>query len=144
MPILVDIVTPERRLLTQEVDMVTLPGIEGQLGILRGHAPLLTALDIGEIVLRTKNGDQHIAVHGGVVEVRPDKVTILADMAEEAEAIDEARAQEARDRAQKSLSENPPAEHRPALETALRRSNLLLRVAQRKRSSGTPRFESDN
>ena len=143
MPILVDIVTPERRLLTQEVDMVTLPGIAGQMGILRGHAPLLTTLDIGEIVLHSKSGQQFIAVHGGVVEVRPNKVTILADVAESAENIDEARAQAARDRAQKSLAENPPAQERPRLEETIRRSNLRLRVAQRKRRGGA-QYESNN
>ncbi|MFN8442109.1 MAG: F0F1 ATP synthase subunit epsilon [Caldilineaceae bacterium] len=143
MPILVDIVTPERRLLSQEVDMVTLPGIAGQMGILRGHAPLLTTLDIGEIVLHNKSGQQYIAVHGGVVEVRPNKVTILADIAESAEDIDEARAQDARDRAQKSLAENPPVQQRPQLEQAIKRSNLRLRVAQRKRRGG-PQFESNN
>ncbi len=143
MPILVEIVTPERRLLSQEVDMVTLPGITGQMGILRGHAPLLTTLDIGEIVLHTKAGQQYVAVHGGVVEVRPNKVTILADLAESAENIDEARAQAARDRAQKMLAENPPVTARPQLEMTIRKSNLRLRVAQRKRRGG-PQYENNN
>ena len=143
MPILVEIVTPERRLLSQEVEMVTLPGIAGQMGILRGHAPLLTTLDIGEIVLHSKEGEKFVAVHGGVVEVRPNKVTILADIAEDAEHIDEARAQAARDRAQQSLAENPPAQYRPQLEQAIKRSNLRLRVAQRKRRGG-PQYENNN
>ena len=93
MSILVDIVTPERQLLSEEVDMVTIPGIDGQMGILRGHVPLLTTLDIGEIVLHTKSGDRHIAVGGGVVEVRPNKVTIMAESAERAEEIDLQRAE---------------------------------------------------
>lgn len=88
MPILVDIVTPERRLLSQEVDMVTVPGVDGYMGILRGHAPLLSTLDIGEIVLRKGNDVQYIAIGGGVIEVRPDKVTILAESAESADEID--------------------------------------------------------
>ena len=79
MPIKVDIVALDRKLVDDVVDMVTLPGIEGQMGILQGHAPLLSLLDFGEIILHKGADTQYVAVHGGVVEVRPDKVTILAD-----------------------------------------------------------------
>ena len=88
----VDIVTPDRSLFSGRVDMVTLPGSLGQMGILPGHAPLLSTLDIGEIILHMGNDSQFVAVSGGVVEVRPDKVTILADTAETPEDIDAARA----------------------------------------------------
>ena len=140
MSILVDIVTPERRLLSEEVDMVTLPGIEGQMGILRGHVPLLTTLDIGEIILHKQNDARHIAVGGGVVEVRPDKVTILAESAEQAEEIDMQRAEAARERARVSLTEAGPRRDPSAL-AALRKSNLRLKVAQRRRHRSTPHFQ---
>jgi len=82
MTIQVDIVTPERELFSGEVDMVTLPGSDGQMGIMAGHAPLLSTLDIGEIMLHRGNEIEYIAVGGGVVEVRPNKVNVLADVAE--------------------------------------------------------------
>jgi len=131
MGILVDIVTPERRLLSQEVDMVTLPGIDGQMGVLRGHAPLLTTLDIGEIVLHKGNDKQFIAVGGGVVEVRPDKVTILAQAAEHASEIDIQRAEAARERARASIEASASPKNDPAAVAALRYSNLRLKVARR-------------
>ena len=131
MAILVDIVTPERRLLSQEVDMVTLPGIDGQMGILRGHAPLISTLDIGEIVLHKGNEKQFIAVGGGVVEVRPDKVTILAQAAESATEINIQRAEEARERARASVEASSTQHHDPAAVAALRYSNLRPKVARR-------------
>ncbi|MCB0104743.1 MAG: F0F1 ATP synthase subunit epsilon [Caldilineaceae bacterium] len=141
MSILVDIVTPERQLLSRQVDMVTLPGIDGQMGILGGHVPLLTTLDIGEIVLHEGNETDFIAVSGGVVEVRPNKVTIMADTAEHAEEIDVDRAEAARERARTSLSEAGPQRDPSAL-AALRRSNLRIRVAHRRRSGRSgPRFD---
>jgi F-type H+-transporting ATPase subunit epsilon len=143
MPIKVEIVTPHRLLADDEVDMVTLPGIEGQMGIMRGHAPLLSTLDIGEIVLHKGNDVQYIAVGGGVVEVRPDKVTVLADVAEQAEEIDVDRAMAARERARRSLEENPPHERKPVIEAAYRRSTLRLKVAQRRRHRQGPRFEDE-
>ena len=105
MAIKVDIVTPERSI-RGEVDMITLPGTSGQMGILRGHAPLLSTLDIGEIVLH-QGGNRVHCRGGGVVEVRPDKVTILADFAESSSEIDEARAEAARARAEELLAGNP-------------------------------------
>jgi F-type H+-transporting ATPase subunit epsilon len=138
MSILVEIVALDRQLLSAEVDMVTLPGVEGQMGILRGHAPLLSLLDFGEIILHRGSDTEYIAAHGGVVEVRPDKVTILADSAEAAYEISEDRARAALERAQRLLAENPQAAQAPVLMAAVRRSNLRLRVAQRRRSSGAP------
>jgi F-type H+-transporting ATPase subunit epsilon len=132
MAIKVEIVTRDRRLLRDEVDMVTLPGSAGQMGIMRGHAPLLSTLDIGEIVLHKGSQVQYIAVGGGVVEVRPDKVTVLAESAEHAEEIDEARAAAARERARQSLEANPPRERKIQFEMAIKRSDLRLKVARRK------------
>jgi F-type H+-transporting ATPase subunit epsilon len=145
MPILVDIVTPERRLLAEEVDMVTLPGMSGQMGILRGHEPLISTLDIGEIILHRPNGDrQYIAVHGGVVEVRPHKVTILADLAEEAENIDVERAQAALQRARESLANRESGTYDPSAVASLRRSTLRLKVAQRRHRRSGPQFQGDS
>jgi len=144
MSILVDIVTPARQLLSTQVDMVTLPGIDGQLGILRGHVPLLTILDIGEIVLHQGSETTFIAVSGGVVEVRPDKVTIMADTAERAEEIDIQRAEAARESARELLAGAGPQRDPNAL-AALRRSNLRLKVARNRRASrrAGAHFEGD-
>ncbi|MBP7962284.1 MAG: F0F1 ATP synthase subunit epsilon [Caldilineaceae bacterium] len=134
MGILVEIVTPRRLLFSEEVDMVTLPGSEGQMGVMRSHAPLLTTLDAGEIVLhRGGKEDEYIAVSGGIAEVRPNKVIILADTAERADEIDVKRAEEARARARQMIEEGGPVQ-RPVLEMALRRSNVRVKVAQRRKS----------
>ena len=95
MTIHVEIVAPDKTLFSGDVQMVTLPGMDGQMGVMGGHAPLLTTLGIGEIVLHGANETEFLAVSGGVVEVRPNKVTILADVAEAADEIDEERAQAA-------------------------------------------------
>ncbi len=147
MGIQVEIVTPRRQLFSGEVDMVTLPGVEGQMGVMRSHAPLLTILDIGEIVLhREGEEDEHVAVSGGVVEVRPDKVIVLAETAERAEEIDIQRAEAALERARKLLAERPPEERRP-IELAMRRSLVRLKVARHRRrrpaAAGMPRFQDE-
>lgn len=141
MTIHVEIVTLDRRLISDDVDMVTLPGADGQMGVLRGHAPLLSTLDIGEIVLHKGTDTVFIAVGGGVVEVRPDKVTVLAESAEGADEIDILRAEQALARARQSLEDNPPPQHRIVIEAAMRRSNLRLKVAQRRRARQSPHFE---
>lgn len=141
----VEIVTPARKLWSGDAEMVTLPGALGQMGILPGHAPLLSTLDIGEIILHTGSTQQFIAVSGGVVEVRPGKVTILADTAESSDEIDEERAQAALARAQKLLEENPPPSERPVIEAAVRRGNLRLKIARRhqgRRSAEAMHFDS--
>jgi len=143
MTIHVDIVALDHKVVSDDVDMVTLPGIEGQMGILHGHAPLLSLLDYGEIILHRGSDTQFIAVHGGVVEVRPDKVTILADTAESSEEIDEERASAALERAERLLAENPQPTQRPVIEAAVRRSNLRLKVAQRRRSSPPVHFAGE-
>lgn len=124
--------------------MITLPGTNGQMGILRGHAPLLSTLDIGEIVLHKREGNDYLAVSGGVVEVRPDKVTILADVAEAEGEIDEERARAALERAERLLAENPPPQQVPEIMASLRRSTLRLKVARRhtgRRASSGLNFE---
>ena len=140
MGILVEIVTPERQLLSEEVDMVVLPGSAGVLGVLRGHTPLLTTLDIGEIALHKQNNVRYIAVSGGVAEVRPSKVTILANTAEQAEDIDVKRAEVARERARESVEKGGSGKFDPSVVAALRLSNLRLKVASKRRTQhrGSP------
>ena len=136
MPLQLEIVTPERRAYTDEVDMVIVPGIDGQLGILPHHTRLITALGTGELRIKKGGTEQSLLISGGFVEVRPDKVVVMADLAEHSDEIDEARAVEARKRAEAELeSAHDPvdmARVRAALQTALMRE----RVATRRRSRG--------
>jgi len=137
MSIQVEIVTRDRALFGGEADIVLLPGVDGQMGVMEGHEPLLSTLDIGEIVLRNGDQTEYIAVSGGVVEVRPDKVTVLAEAAEHADEIDIARAEQARERARQLLASSPPAERRIEMVEALRKSTWRIRVAHRKRPPGS-------
>jgi F-type H+-transporting ATPase subunit epsilon len=136
MPLQLEIVTPERRAFTDEVDMVVVPGVEGQLGILPHHTPLISALGTGELKIKQQGVEQIMLISGGFVEVRPDKVVIMADVAEHSDEIDEARAVEARRRAEAELEQaHEPADLariRAALQTALMRE----RIATRRRSRG--------
>jgi len=129
-----DIVTAERAVFSEDVDMVIAPGVEGQLGILPHHAPLMTTLQPGELIVK-KGGDEFsLAVSGGFLEVRPDRVIILADTAERAEEIDIAQAEEAKRRAQALLAERyVPEVDAARAEAALRRSMIRLKVAERRR-----------
>ena len=98
-----EIVTPDRALVNEQVDEVELPGSEGYFGVLPGHIPFITTLDIGELTYWKGKDERHLAVTWGYAEVRGDKVIILAEMAERAEEIDMERAQRARDRAETRL-----------------------------------------
>jgi F-type H+-transporting ATPase subunit epsilon len=133
-----EIVTAERVVFDGEVDMVVAPGIEGQLGILPHHAPLMTALTYGELTLqREGEQDEFIAIGGGFMEVGPDHVTILADSAERAEEIDEERAESARARAEETMAQKKREDVDLArAEASLRRSLVRLKVARRKRRYG--------
>lgn len=133
-----DIVTVERLVYSDEVDMVVAPGIMGTLGILPKHAPLITALEEGELRLKKGEEEESFAVSGGYMEVRPDRVIIMADTAERADEIDEARAEAARQRAEQLLTEKPPDMDRAAIEGALRRSHVRLKVARKKRRRTLP------
>jgi F-type H+-transporting ATPase subunit epsilon len=126
------IVSPERELFSGTVDIVLAPGIDGQLGILPNHIPLITQLADGELVARAGPEEYYFAIHGGFMHVLPDAVTVLADVAERAEEIDTERAEAARQRALELLSQAPPEERR-LTEVALRRSYVRLRVAGRRR-----------
>lgn len=133
MPLHVDIITAERPVYSGEVDLVVAPGVEGELGILPHHAPLLTALTIGELRLRKGEDEESLAIAGGFMEVLADKVIILADSAERSEEIDVARAEEARQRAQQSLADRTQVPDLARADATLRRSLVRLRVAQRRR-----------
>ena len=126
-----DIVTAERAVYSEDVDMVIAPGVEGQLGILPHHTPLMTALQPGE--LRVKKGGEEISlvISGGFIEVRPDRVVVLADAAERVEEINVARAEEARRRAQERLAaRRVPEVDGARAEASLRRSLARLKVAE--------------
>lgn len=127
-----DIVTAERQVFSEEVDVVVAPGIEGELAILPHHAPLMTALQPGELRVRRGGEEFSMAVSGGFLEVRPDRVTILADAAERAEEIDIARAEEAKRRAEEELSRAAEVDGARA-EAALRRSLVRLKVGEKRR-----------
>ena len=99
-----ELTTPTRLVVSEQVDEVVVPGIEGYFGVLPGHAAFLTTLGIGELTYRIGRDERHVAVAGGFCEVRNDKVIILADTAELPEDIDRARAERARERAEQRLS----------------------------------------
>jgi F-type H+-transporting ATPase subunit epsilon len=126
-----ELVTAERLVYSDDVNMVIAWGIEGQLGILPCHAPLMTMLQPGEIVVKKNNEESYLAVSGGFLEVRPDKVIILADACERADEIDVARAQEARRRASELMKAPPADADLATAEAALRRSMARLKVAER-------------
>lgn len=132
-----DIVTIERKVWEDDgLDMVLLPGVDGELGILPSHAPLLTALKPGVIVIRKDGQDELFAVGGGFADVRPNKVTVLADTAEHSEEIDLERAEEARRRAEELLTQGAPdtGTSLAAMQLALLRSQVRLKVAGRRRA----------
>jgi F-type H+-transporting ATPase subunit epsilon len=137
MTIRCEIVSQDRIVYQGEAQMVTLPGAEGEMGILPNHSPLLTLLQFGVIEVKTSAGDLHFTVSGGVVEVQPDQVTILADAAENVEEIDIARAEAAKDRAEALMKTTPQmdAERYESLKAALQKSNLRIDAARRYRQS---------
>ncbi len=128
-----DIVTAEQLVFSEDVDVVIAPGIEGEMAILPRHAPLMTMLQPGELRVRQEGDEFSMAVTGGFLEVRPDRVTVLADAAERAEDIDAARAEEAKRRAEEWLAGRPSETDTARAEAALRRSLIRLRVAEKRR-----------
>jgi F-type H+-transporting ATPase subunit epsilon len=138
MPIHVELVTQEKKVFDEpEADIVTVPAVEGEMGVLPNHAPVLTTLTYGELVVRKGATEERFAIYGGVVDVRPDKVVVLADLAESSFALDLEKAQEAREQARQALDQAPTeTENREAL-MALRRANLAVRISQKIRSRGS-------
>ncbi len=137
MPLLLEIVTPERQVFSEEVDSVVCPGIEGELGVLPHHAPLLTTLGVGELRIRRGGEEEFFAIAGGFLQVRPDKVVVMAETADLASEIDLEKAQEARREAEKALSEGfeEPADLARA-RASLQRALLRIRVSERRRREG--------
>jgi F-type H+-transporting ATPase subunit epsilon len=128
-----EIVTPEAKVYSEDVDMVTLPGVEGEMGIFPMHVPLMTQLTAGEIGVRKGGQDFFLAVGEGFVEITGEKVSILTDMAIKAESIDEAKAEEARQRAEARLAEKLDDEEVANVNAALAHSLAQLKVKRRNR-----------
>ena len=126
-----EIVTPDAKVFSEDVDMVTLPGVEGEMGIYPHHVPLLTQIVPGEIVARKGGQDYFLAIGEGFVEITGDHVAILADMAIRAENIDEAKAEEARRRAEARLTENLGDEESATVQAVLTHSLAQLKVKRR-------------
>ena len=146
MTIRCEIVSQDRTVFQGDVDSVLLPGAAGEMGILPHHAPVLTTLKYGVIKVRLGGNEELFAVAGGVAEVQPTIVTVLADAAENVEEIDVIRAQAARKRAEDALANlSPDADQNTYLvmEAALRRSNLRLDVVRRYRKSSVTLTEQD-
>ena len=134
-----EILTAEGEIFNQEVDLVVLPGIEGELAILPGHAPLVTKLDSGQLLIRAGKEEQNLVVFGGFVQVLAHKVTVLADAAERVDEIDEERAKNAMIRAQSRIETVGTDGNLERALSSLRRSTIRLNASarfKRKRSSG--------
>ena len=138
MPIRCEIVSQDRMVFEGDVDIVVVPGALGEMGILPGHAPLLSALDLGVIRVKTGDKEEVFTVTGGFIEVQPDIVTIMADAAENVEEIDVDRARKAMERAERLLEEYSPtdAENYLRIQAALRRSSLRLKTVDQYRRRG--------
>jgi F-type H+-transporting ATPase subunit epsilon len=133
MPIRCEIVSQDRQVFSGEADIVVLPGSAGVMGILPHHSPLLSTLQYGVITVRSKGAELFFTVAGGIVEVQPDQVTVLADAAENVAEIDVARAEAAKRRAEEMLAKGLPKDTDAylSLQASIRRSNLRLSAAKR-------------
>ena len=134
-----EIVTPEKMIFSGEVSSVLAWGVEGQLGILPHHAPLMTILQPGDLVIKKGGEEEALTLSGGFLEVRPDKVVVLADACERAEEIDVARAEEAKKRAQEALKTARTTVDAAAAEAALRRSLVRIKAAEKIRRRREPK-----
>ncbi|MFN2176727.1 MAG: ATP synthase F1 subunit epsilon [Anaerolineales bacterium] len=135
MPIRCEIVSQDRMVFEGDADIIIVPGESGELGILPNHAPLLSTLKMGIIKVRSKDKEEDFTVSGGIVEVQPDIITILADAAENVKEIDIVRAESAKRRAEEILRKGPPpdTDEYLAMEAALKRSNLRLEAVRKYR-----------
>jgi F-type H+-transporting ATPase subunit epsilon len=128
-----EIVTAEKMIFSDDVSAVLAWGAGGQLGILPHHAPLMTMLEPGDLMIRKDKEEEYLAISGGFLEVRPDKVIILADACERMDEIDIARAEEAKKRAQETMKAAPLTADAATAEAALRRSLARLKLAEKRR-----------
>ena len=137
MPIQLEIVTPERLVYEDEVESVNVPGVEGELGILPHHAPLVSTLGYGELRIRKGGSEESFAIVGGFVQVRPDKVVVMAETADLASEIDLERAQEARREAERALETGyTEGADLSAARAALQQALMRIRVAERRHREG--------
>lgn len=140
MAILLEIVTPERLAYSDEVDSVVLPGSEGEMGVLPHHAPLVSTLGVGELRIRKGGVEESFAIVGGFVQVRPDRVVVMAETADMASEIDLEKAQEARREAERALESGyHEAADLSAARAALQQALLRIRVAERRHREGPRR-----
>ena len=140
MSIQLEIVTPERLAYSDEVDSVVLPGSEGELGVLPHHAPLVSMLGVGELRIRKGGAEESFAIVGGFLQVRPDKVVVMAETADLASEIDLERAQEARREAERALESGyHEAADLAAARAQLQQALLRIRVAERRHREGPRR-----
>jgi F-type H+-transporting ATPase subunit epsilon len=136
-PIQLEIVTPERLAYSDEVDSVVLPGAEGELGVLPHHAPLVSTLGVGELRIRKGGQEEFFAIVGGFLQVRPDKVVVMAETADLASEIDLGKAEEARREAERALEGGySEGADLSAARAALQQALLRIRVAERRRREG--------
>lgn len=133
MPIRCEIVSQDRTVFEGDVDIVVVPGEDGEMGILPNHAPLLSTLRYGVMRVRFQGKEEEFTIAGGVIEVQPTIVTVLADAAENVAEIDVARAEAAKQRAEEILKQGPPPDTDAylAMQAAIRRSNLRIQAAKR-------------
>ena len=137
MPLLLEIVTPERLAYSDTVDAVVLPGSEGELGVLPHHAPLLTMLGVGELRIRKAGTEESFAIVGGFLQVRPDRVVVMAETADMASEIDLEKAQQARREAEQELESGyHEGADLSAARAALQQALLRIRVAERRHREG--------
>lgn len=135
MPIHVELVTQERKAFEEpEADMILVPAREGEMGILPNHAPVLTTMGYGELIVRKGQAEERFVIYGGVVDVRPDKVVVLADLAESSFNVDLEEAQAARERARKMLEEGVSEDQNHQAVLELRRAELAIKVANKMRN----------
>ena len=140
MPILLEIVTPERLAFSEDVDAVTLPGGDGELGVLPHHTPLVSTLGIGELRIRRGGEEELFAIAGGFLQVRPDKVVVMAETADMASEIDLEKAQQARAEAEKALETGfEEGADLAAARAALQQALLRIRVGERRHREGRRR-----
>ncbi len=143
MPLHVEIVTQEGKIFEEEAaDMVIVPGSEGEMGVLPHHAPILTTMGFGELRIKKGTATEDFIIYGGIVEIRPDRVIALADMAESSYAVDVARAEEARAHASELMKGGVPAEREASLLQELRRAELAVKVSHKARARGGLRIRT--
>ncbi|MBI4798688.1 MAG: F0F1 ATP synthase subunit epsilon [Desulfarculus sp.] len=134
--ILLEVVTPDKLLLSKEVDVVVATSVEGEFAVLAGHVPFLTSLAVGELKLKDGNATDYAAINGGFAEITGQKFTVLAESAELAREIDVDRARKARERAEQRLAKSTSEQINYArAEAALKRAMLRMKVAERTRAA---------